>query len=52
MNNELKEINVQNRKSYYFDYTININDLDLDNIFLDKNSYGNILIYHAAQKSP
>ena len=30
----------------------NINDLDLDNILLDKISYDNILIYYAAYETP
>ena len=38
-NNELKEVDINNRLCYYFDEIININDLDLDNIFLDKKSY-------------
>ena len=38
-NNELKEADINNRLCYYFDEIININDLDLDNIFLDKKSY-------------
>ena len=35
-NNELKEISMKNHVCYYFDDTININDPDLDNIFLDE----------------
>ena len=34
-NNELKEIDMKNRTYYYFDNTININDLDTDHILLD-----------------
>ena len=40
-NNKLKEINVKIRACYYFDGLINIHDLDLDNILLDKKSFEN-----------
>ena len=36
-NNKLKEINIKNRTCYYFDDTININDLD--NILIDEKSF-------------
>ena len=38
MKNELKEIYIKNQTCYYFDDIINNNDVDLDNILLDKNS--------------
>ena len=51
-NNELKEIVTKNCTFYYFDDIINVNDLDLDNILLDEKSNENILISHAATKTP
>ena len=39
--NKLQEIDVKNNTCYYFDNTININDIDLDNILLDERSYEN-----------
>ena len=46
-NNELKETDTKNR-THNFNDTVNVNDLDLDNLLLHKNSYENISIYHAA----
>lgn len=51
MNNKLKETNLKNRASYYFD-DININDLDLDKIYIHEKSYENILINGVAYKTP
>ena len=50
-NNELKEINIKYSKFYYFNVIINIQDTDLDNIFLDEKSYKNVLIYDVAYKT-
>ena len=36
--NKLKEINFINRKCYYFDNIININNLNLDNTLIDEKS--------------
>ena len=36
-NDKLKEINIKNSICYYFDDIIKIEDLDLDNILLEKN---------------
>ena len=38
-NNELKEIDIKNHMSYYFDDIIKIEDFDLDNLLV-KKSYG------------
>ena len=38
MRNKLKEIDIKNRTCYYFDDIININDLDLDNVYEMKNN--------------
>ena len=37
-NNELKEIDIKNYKCYYFDDIINIEDIDLDNVLIDRKS--------------
>ena len=52
INNKLNEIDIKNPTCYYFDYIININDIDLDNIFLNKNSYEIFLIYAVPYKTP
>ena len=44
----LREVDTKNRKCNYFDHIISNIDFDLDNISQDKESYKNILIYHAA----
>ena len=49
-NDELKEINIKNRKCYYFDGIIIIEDFDLDNILIDGKSYENILVYNILYK--
>ena len=38
-NNELKEIYIKNYACYYFDDTININDLHLNNLLLDEKAH-------------
>ena len=43
-NDGLKQTDIKNNTCYYFDDIININDLDLENILIDKNSYEDILI--------
>ena len=47
-NNELKETNIKNRVCYCFDITININNLDLDNILLGEKTHENIIIDNVA----
>ena len=41
---ELKEINIKNRRCYYFDDIMRVTDIDFSNILLEKKSYENILI--------
>ena len=48
---KLKEIDIKNRTCYYFDDIIKIEDFDLNNILIDKKSYGNILVYNISYKS-
>ena len=43
--NNLKEINIKNRAWYYFNDIIIIENFDFADIFLDRKSYKNILIY-------
>ena len=48
-NIELIEINIKNYSCYCFDDIINVNDLDLDDIFLDEKAHENIIfIYDVA----
>ena len=37
-NDELKEINIENRTCYFFDDIIKLEDFDLDNILTDEKS--------------
>ena len=37
-NNALKEIDIKNYKCHYFDDIINIEDIDLDNVLIDRKS--------------
>ena len=49
-NNEFKKVRIKNRTCYYFDDIIKLEDFDLDNIFIDKKSHENILIYDISYK--
>ena len=44
--NSLKEINIKNCTSYFFNDMINIRNLDPNKIKIDGNSYKSILIYY------
>ena len=46
MSNKVKDMDMINRKYYFFNDFINIKDFDLNNIKIDEKSYGNILIYY------
>ena len=50
-NNELKEVRIKNRTRYYFDDLIKSEDLDVDNILIDKKSNEVILIYDISYKN-
>ena len=50
--NKSREIDSKSCTCYYFGNIIDIYDLDLDNILLDKKSNQNPLIYHVAYKIP
>ena len=41
----IKQINIKNRTYYFFDYMINIKNLDSSLIKIDKESFKNIDIY-------
>ena len=49
--NNLKEINIKNRAWYYFNDIIKIENFDFADIFLDRKSYKNILIYVISYKT-
>ena len=44
-NNEFKKGCIKNRKCYYFDDTIKLEDFNIDNILRDEKSHEIILIY-------
>ena len=50
-NDELKDIDIKNRKRYYFDDIIKIKNSDLDNILINEKSYENILVYNISNKT-
>ena len=49
--NKLKEINIKNRASYYFDGIINGTVINFSNILLDKKIYENISVYDISYKT-
>ena len=49
-NDQLKEIDIKNRTSYYYDDLIKIEVFEVDNILIDKKSYENILVYNISRK--
>ena len=50
-NNEFKIVSIKNRTCFYLDDIIKIEDLDFDNILLDKKSYENVLIYNISSQT-
>ena len=50
-NDELKEIDIKNRRCYCFYGIIKIEDFDFDNILLEEKSYENILFYYISYKT-
>ena len=50
-NNEFNEVRIKNHTCYHFDYIIKLEDFDLDNILIDKNSFESILIYDISYKN-
>ena len=50
-NDKLKEIDIKNRTSCYFNEKINIEDFYLDKILIDWKLYENILVYNISYKS-
>ena len=49
--NEFKKVCIKNRMCYYFHDIIKLEDLDFDNILIDKNSHKNIMIYDISYKT-
>ena len=47
---KLKNIDVKNRTSYYFD-DFEFEDLDMSSILTDEKSYENILVYNISYKN-
>lgn len=43
-NNEFKNVTIKTQTCSYFDDIIKIDNFDFDNIFLDENSFDNILV--------
>ena len=43
---KLKEVDIKNRMSYFFDKMINIKNLDWSKIKTDEKSYKNIFVYN------
>ena len=48
---ENKRTDIKKRAYYYFDNTININDIDPENINVNKRPYKDILIYFNGYKT-
>ena len=46
MINKVKDINIKNWTFYFFNDTVNTENLDPNNIKVDEKSYKNILIYY------
>ena len=46
MGNRFKDIDIKNRTYYFFNYMINIKNLDLNKIKRNEKSYKSILIYY------
>ena len=49
-NNELKNLDIKNRRCYYFDDIIKIEVFDLDNFLLYEKSCKSILVYNISDK--
>ena len=48
--NEFKIININNNRCYYFDDIMEVDDIYVDRISLDKKLYKNILVYNILYK--
>ena len=46
-----KKVHIKIRTCYYFDHIIKLEDFDLDNILIDKNSHENILVYDISYRN-
>ena len=43
--NEFLKVCIKNRRFYFFDDIIKLEDFDLDNFLIDEKSYKNIFVY-------
>ena len=50
-NSEFKNVRIKNHTCYYFDDIIRLEDFDLENFLIDKNSHENILIHDISYKT-
>ena len=50
-NNEFKNVTIKTQTCCYFDDIIKIDNIDFDNILLDKNSFDNILVHDISYKT-
>ena len=46
MTNKVKEIDIKNKHTIFFDDNIDMKNFDPNNIKIDENSYKNVLIYY------
>ena len=46
MSDKVKDIDIKNRKYYFFSNIFNIENLHLNNVKMDEKSYKSILIYY------
>ena len=46
MSDKVKDIDIKNRKYYFFSNIFNIENLHLNNVKIDEKSYKNIFIYY------
>ena len=51
IDNELKEIAIENRTCYYFDDVIEIEDIYFDDILLDEKLHKNTWVYVISNKN-
>ena len=49
-NNKLRELQIENRKFYFFNDIIKIEDFNFNNILINEKSKENILVYDISQK--
>ena len=50
-NNEFKKVRIKNCTCYYFIDKIKLEDVDIDNMFIEEKPHENILIYDISYKN-